>query len=79
MPMYAYVLVRTQPNKTENCWNRLREIPGIKTAHTTTGRYDAILYVEGKTENDLIDTVVHKIRNVEGVTYTETLWAPKQL
>ena len=76
---HAYVLLRTDPLKTENCFKRLCDTPGVKRAHYTVGHYDTILWVEGKDEKDLFDIITNKVRKIEGVCFTETLWVPEEL
>jgi len=75
MKAHAYVLISSESRNTNETFGRLMDIPGVKSAYQTTGRWDAILFVECDDWNALPRLVVDKIRNLEGVRHTETLFA----
>ena len=47
-------------------------IPGVKSVHKVTGRYDLILLVEAEDINALGEFIISKIHGVDGVERTET-------
>jgi DNA-binding Lrp family transcriptional regulator len=72
MPVSAYVLIRTEADKTKGAFESLAKLKGVKTAHTVTGPFDIILLVEAKTLHELGDVILSKIRGVEGISRTMT-------
>ncbi|MFH1017719.1 MAG: Lrp/AsnC ligand binding domain-containing protein [Pseudomonadota bacterium] len=75
MKTYAYVLVSTEPRKHTETYNHLCDIPGVKSAHQTTGRYDVILWCEANDASAMSKMVIDKVRGVDGIRRTETLFA----
>lgn len=75
MKTHAYVLVSTDPKGTNDTFGRLCDIQGVKSAYQTAGRYDSVLWVEAENYNDIPKIVCDKIRSIEGVRHTETLFA----
>jgi len=73
----AYVLIQSQPQKTQEVWRALQDIPYVKKAHQTAGRFDAVLYLEANDEKEIYTAIVEKIRRIDGVQHSETLFAPK--
>ena len=72
MAVSAYVLIRTEADKTKGAFESLAKLKGVKTAHTVTGPFDIILLVEAKTLHELGDVILSKIRGVEGMSRTMT-------
>jgi len=72
MPVSAFVLIRTEADKTKSAFGVLTKIKGVKMAHTVTGPFDIILLIEAKTLHELGDVILSKIRGVEGVSRTMT-------
>ena len=72
MAVSAYVLIRTEADKTKGVFESLAKLKGVKTAHTVTGPFDIILLVEAKTLHELGDVILSKIRGVEGISRTMT-------
>lgn len=72
MPVSAFVLIRTEADKTKGAFEILAKLNGVKMAHTVTGPFDIILLIEAKTLHELGDVILSKIRGVEGVSRTMT-------
>ncbi|MDI6733009.1 MAG: Lrp/AsnC family transcriptional regulator [Planctomycetota bacterium] len=70
----AYVGVNIQPELTKSVYQRLTTTTGIRTFKPVTGRYDAIVYLEGLTPEKISSFVVNNLRAIRGVTATETFW-----
>jgi DNA-binding Lrp family transcriptional regulator len=68
----AYILIRTEPNKTKETYLALRQQIGITDVEVISGPYDLITVVEAATADDILDYVVDKIRYTRGVRETIT-------
>ena len=56
-------------------WDWFKEWPEVKTAWSTMGEWDLVLWVEGKTPEEIENFVCNKVWNKEWVDKTETHWA----
>ena len=72
MTVQAYVLVFVDVGQSEKVTAALREIEGVKTAHSVTGMYDVIAFVEVEDSTALGQLVISKIQAIEGVGKTQT-------
>jgi DNA-binding Lrp family transcriptional regulator len=68
----ATVLVNVEPRETAGVAQRLRAMPEVEIAHTTTGRADLILQIAADTTTAL-DEVLDKIGMIAGVRGSESL------
>lgn len=68
----AYVLIKIAPGKSRSLREAISKIEGVKTAHSVTGMFDIIAYVEASDINNLTGTVRTKIQTLEGVLRTHT-------
>ena len=68
----ATVLVNVDPRATAGVLQRLKTIPEIEIAHTTSGRFDLTLLVAVQTTADL-DGLLDKIGAITGVKSSESL------
>jgi DNA-binding Lrp family transcriptional regulator len=68
----ATVLVNVEPRETAGVVQRLRAMPEVEIAHTTTGRADLILQIAADTTTAL-DEVLDKIGMIAGVRGSESL------
>jgi len=68
----SYVLINISGPQTKSAVNKIKRIKGVKSAHIVAGPYDLIAYVEGKTEKEIGELVISKIRGTQGVTSTVT-------
>ncbi len=68
---YAYVLINTEPLRTEAVLERLRAIPGSRVREVL-GPYDIVVELEEDGPEYLTRTVREKIRAVRGVISTVT-------
>jgi DNA-binding Lrp family transcriptional regulator len=71
MPVIAYVLIQVKGSKAEQIAEDILKLEGIRMAHSVTGMYDIIAYVE---VDDLgaIAELVRKIHEVDGIERTHT-------
>jgi DNA-binding Lrp family transcriptional regulator len=72
MAICAYIFIETTQGKAKTIAREIAQIPGVKTAHTVTGPYDVITYVEAESIRVLGDFIVSKIQATAGVLRTLT-------
>jgi len=72
MAISAYIFIETTQGKAKKIAREIGEIPGVKTAHTVTGPYDVIVYVEAESIKVLGEFIVSKIQAITGVLRTLT-------
>jgi len=68
----AYVLLKIAPGKSRLITEKISKIEGVKTAHSVTGMFDIIAYIEASDINNLTGTVRGSIQNIDGVIRTHT-------
>ena len=68
---HAYVLINTDPARTETVLERLSEIPGARV-HEVLGPYDIVVELEADAPEYITQTLREKIRHVQGITSTVT-------
>ncbi|MBI1219207.1 MAG: AsnC family transcriptional regulator [Rhodobacteraceae bacterium] len=68
----ATVLLQIEPRGGPTILQRLKVMPEVELAHTTTGRFDLILQVAAETTQEL-DGVLDQIGAIPGVRGTESL------
>jgi DNA-binding Lrp family transcriptional regulator len=76
----AYVLVRVQPARLEEASNLMQSVKdkikttkGVKEIKGVFGRYDFVVLVNTETLQELGNLVTSLVRNIKGVSETETL------
>ena len=72
MAVLAYVFIQVAAGKAFEVLKSIRGIEGVKSAHTITGEYDIVAFVEATSLSELGGVIVNKIQKVEGVTRTVT-------
>ncbi len=72
MSVPFYMILRTEPKRSQYVACETLKIEGVKVSHSVKGNYDVILYAEGKDFEDLkrIRLAVEKIKFLKE---TETL------
>lgn len=70
--MVAGVLIRTEPQKERRVFEALKKMEGLSYVYMLFGRYDMVALVRAL-DLEAAATIVANIREVEGVTSTETL------
>jgi DNA-binding Lrp family transcriptional regulator len=68
----ATVLVQAEPRATAQILQRLKAMPEVELAHTTTGRVDLILQIAAETTRDL-DETLDRLGSIPGIRDTESL------
>jgi DNA-binding Lrp family transcriptional regulator len=72
MAIAAYIFIETTQGKARSIAREIAQISGVKTAHSVTGPYDVITYVQADSINVLGDFIVTKIQAIPGVLRTLT-------
>ncbi len=72
MAISAYIFIETLQGKARSIAREIATIPGVKTAHSVTGPYDVVTFVEADSINVLGDFIVTKIQAIPGVLRTLT-------
>jgi len=68
----AFIFIGVLGDHTKSVFKTLKRIEGIKSLYVITGSYDIIALVEAESLNELSDTVLSRLRSVDGVTKTVT-------
>lgn len=69
----AYILITTATGKESAVLEQMRKLPELSEVHQLFGQFDMIARIESKDYDILCDTVLGKIRTIQGVTSTKTL------
>jgi DNA-binding Lrp family transcriptional regulator len=72
MAVKAFILIDTSPGKARDVARKVREVPGVSTAHAVTGPHDIIAIAEAADVSSLGELVVQKMQSVVGVNRTLT-------
>ncbi|MEF8873506.1 MAG: Lrp/AsnC ligand binding domain-containing protein [Candidatus Thermoplasmatota archaeon] len=69
----GFVLIKTAPAAERDVYSIVKEIEEVTEVHSLFGEYDLIVKLQAENFNNLGQTVVDKIRSIEGVEDTKTL------
>jgi DNA-binding Lrp family transcriptional regulator len=72
--MVAGVLINTDPSKTKAVYEKLKSLEGVANITAVFGRFDLVVMIRAL-DLDAGSKLITKIREVDGVTATETLIA----
>jgi len=72
--MVAGVLINTDPAKTKHVYEQLKSLEGVANITAVFGRFDLVVMIRAL-DLDAGTKLIAKIREVDGVTATETLIA----
>ena len=68
----AYVLMGIEAGKVGKALTAIKQIKGVKTAHTVAGPYDVIAFVEAENLELLSQRILLELHNVTGIRSTTT-------
>lgn len=71
-PLHATALLSIEPRSGPTVMARLGSLPGVRTVHTTSGRWDLIVGLEADTTEEL-DETLDRIGEAKGVRSSESL------
>jgi len=69
----AIVLLNTERDKVNEVADTLAALDGVSEVHSVAGRVDLVAILRVAENDSLADLVTKEIRQVEGITDTETL------
>lgn len=69
----AIALLNTARDKVNDVAEALVRLDGVGEVHSVAGRYDLVAILRVKASEDLAELVTSHIRQVEGITNSETL------
>jgi DNA-binding Lrp family transcriptional regulator len=69
----GFVLIHVSTLRESEVFNKLSKIPEVIEVHPLFGEYDIIAKVEAKEYDNIGEIVIHKIRTIDGITFTSTL------
>jgi len=72
LPIVAYILIQAELGMSNSVAAALSKIDGVKIAHSVTGVYDVIAYVEVSDLAKLSSLVLKEIQTIKGVQRTHT-------
>jgi len=72
MAVKAFILIDTSPGKAKEVAGKIRQVPGVSSAHAVTGPHDIIAVAEAADVSSLGEMVVQKIQSVIGVNRSLT-------
>ena len=72
MPVVAYVLIQAELGMSSSVAASLSKVDGVKMAHSVTGVYDVIAFVEVSDLTKLSSLVLKEIQTIKGVQRTHT-------
>ena len=73
MKVQAYVLIQVSGEKVKQAVDKIARTPGVIKTELVTGNYDVVALTEGADLKALGETVISKIRCIEGVSHTSSL------
>jgi len=69
----AYCLISTEPGKTDEVFQRVKSMQGVKKAECVVGPYDIVALVEVDSIEELTKVAFTDIQNAAGVSDIVTL------
>ncbi len=72
--MVAGMLIRVSPQKSKEVYWKLKNMEGVANIVRIFGRYDLVVMIRAL-DIDAAGKLISKIREIEGIIFTETLIA----
>ena len=73
----SIILINTERTKINEVAEQLAEINGISEVYSVSGKYDLIVVVRVKTNDDLAEMVTKKLLSIDAILKSETMLAFK--
>lgn len=77
MPVNAIVLINVERGKVGDVAQKIVDIDGISDVFSLAGRYDLAAILRTSSNEHIAEIVTGAIRDIQGITNTETLMAFK--
>ena len=72
MSVSAFIFIEVPGDHTKSVFKTLKRIEGVKSLYVVTGTFDIIALVEAESLSELSDTVLSRLRSIDGITKTVT-------
>ncbi|GAA0402528.1 Lrp/AsnC ligand binding domain-containing protein [Cocleimonas flava] len=69
----SIILLKVKRKKVNEVAEQLADIPGVSEVYSVTGKYDLVVMIRVKTNDDLAELVTGNLVNVDGVKKTDTM------
>ena len=69
----GFVLIHVSTKRESEVFNKLSKIPEVIEVYPLFGDYDIIAKIEAEDYDSVGEIVIHKIRTINGITFTSTL------
>ncbi|MFQ5879475.1 MAG: Lrp/AsnC family transcriptional regulator [Dehalococcoidia bacterium] len=73
MTIKAYVLIVTDPGKTKDVHQTVKEVPGVVEAHEVMGPYDIVAEIEVGSLAEIAPILGARVRKIDGIQSTTSL------
>ncbi|MDA2916401.1 Lrp/AsnC family transcriptional regulator [Nitrospinae bacterium AH_259_B05_G02_I21] len=70
----AVVLLNTEAGLDTEAAGALKEVDGVSDVYLVSGLYDVVATVTGASAEDILHTVYNRVRIIEGVEATHTMF-----
>ena len=71
----SIILINAERTQINDVAEQLADIGSISEVYSVSGRYDLIAIVRVKTNEELSELVTNELKNIIGITHTETMLA----
>ncbi len=71
----SIILINAERTHINDVAERLAEISSISEVYSVSGNYDLIAIVRVKSNDELSDLVTNKMKEIDGITRTESMLA----
>lgn len=69
----GYILINIEPGHEHEVFNMLTKINGISQSYQLFGEYDIIVKIEANDFCEIEETILSKIKAIEGIIKTKTM------
>ena len=69
----GFVLIHVSTKRESDVFNKLSKIPEVVEVYPLFGDYDIIAKIKAEDYDSVGEIVIHKIRTINGITFTSTL------
>ncbi len=70
MPVTAYILTTVKPGTVNQVLDRIRDLPGVDSAHLVTGPYDIIALIRADDLEALRQLLIDRVLQLEDIEKT---------
>ena len=71
----SIILINAERNRINQLAEQLQALDGVSEVYSVSGKYDLVVIIRVKTNDDLADLVTRRMVALEGIVKTETMLA----